>query len=264
MIRLDAKTEPKPPNRRWLLPIKLASEASPTAPLAPSHGGLTTHVQARHSLFNFIRDHQKGWIRVVGLLHEKLSEKDVWRPDLDQLVLDLLRSVVVRTLRWSMVHPKSKGVVGCEGGAEHAEEIDDVACIMYIPSLTSQPTKDAEAEVEAIINKAENLRMLEATRQSKFVAPGKQPVRLPLSITIPISPPRMNPKVSNPPLHFPTVRYRGRLIPVYSLDDLLGEDKTKELLKDTVFANSRCLALKGGNLTVGSQKALLRLQGYIL
>lgn len=183
---------------------------------------------------------------------------------MDELVLGLLRSSVVRTLRWSMVHPKSRGVVMCNGGAEHAEAIDDVACIIYIPSLTSQGVKDAEEEVDAIISRAENIREQEIARQSKSPTPGKRPVKLPLLITIPVSPPRLNPNISNPPLRFPTVRYRGRLIPVYSFEDLLGEEKTKELLKDTVFEESRCLALKAGNLTVGAQKGLLRLQGYIL
>ncbi|KAF2433712.1 hypothetical protein EJ08DRAFT_38066 [Tothia fuscella] len=264
LIRLDAKTDPKRPDRKWLLPIQLFSEASPKAPTTPSHGGLTTWLPARKSLIKYYGG--KDWHRNIGKIYDKVNMgRDVFRSDMDDLILGLLRDVVVKRLRWCFVHPKAKGVGECEGGADKTEGIDDVGCILYVLSHTSQEVKDAERELDALVTKVERIRANEEKRQKtrpKSIA--EDTVKVPVQGFVTVDPPKINPKLSHPPLRFPTVRYRGHLMPVYSLHDLLGEEKTRELLKETVFENSRCLALMGGNLTAGAQMALLKLQGYVL
>jgi hypothetical protein len=190
----------------------------------------------------------------------------IWRADMDELLRDLLRGVVVRSLRWSLVHPMTNGVGKCDG-MEHLETLDDVACVLRIWSQPRQAILDAAEEVEACIARcdalADKLRNFEKWVRRRQGKGGLRDFNVPTQVLVSTSIPRLNPELRNPALEFPTVPYRDKRIPLYCLVDMLGNEKTTELLKDTVFEKSSYLVVKQGRLTAGAQMALMRLQGYL-
>jgi hypothetical protein len=190
----------------------------------------------------------------------------IWRADMDGFLLDLLRGVVVRSLRWSLVHSKSKGVVHCIG-IEHAETLGDVACILQISSQTSQAMLKATADVQACIDRCDaltdELRELKKWVRRREGKSGFRDFNVPAQVLMSASIPRLNPAIRSPPLEYPTIQYRDTRIPLYNLEELLGEEKTKELLEDTIFKKSEYLVVKEGRLTAGAQMALMKLQGYL-
>jgi hypothetical protein len=185
---------------------------------------------------------------------------------MDEFLLNLLRGVVVRSLKWSLLHPKTKGVAEC-AGVEQVEGLDDVACFLYIQSLKSQTLRNLQAEVEAAAARCngyvEQFKKIRQVTKKKSGTAGIANHSLPGQSSLSSFPPRPNPKVTDPPLQYPTLPYRDKRIPVYSLKDLLGEGRTTDLLKETVFEDSRYLVVKEGRLTANAQMALMKLQGYL-
>lgn len=50
---------------------------------------------------------------------------------------------------------------------------------------------------------------------------------------------------------------------VYSLYDLLGEERMRELVAGTQYENADCVVMKADRKTVSAQMALMRLQTYV-
>jgi hypothetical protein len=190
----------------------------------------------------------------------------IWRADMDEFVLDLLRGVVVRALRWSFVHPNSIGVAKCDG-VNHANTLDGVACVLRISSRPSLAMLDAASEVAECIARCdaltEELREFTKWVRRRRGNSGFRDFNVPAQVLMSTSIPRLNPVLLDPPLEFATAPYRGRRIPVYCLGGMLGEEKTTELLKDTMFEGSHYVVVNEGRLTAGAQMALMKLQGYL-
>lgn len=181
----------------------------------------------------------------------------LWRKDMDEFVLELLQDSVVRSLRWGLQHPKAGLVVRCDDGASGVENTDGAACLLYQQAVKSH--LDLEAQIDKHISTAQSLSAKVASielgirRQNKLEIDG----------LLLRKPPLMRTTASRPPARYPSVPYKDRIIPVYSLTDLLGEEKMGELLKDTAFEDARAIVVKEGNLTTNAQMALLRLQEYM-
>ena len=72
--------------------------------------------------------------------------------------------------------------------------------------------------------------------------------------------PPMSPSLG---LYFPTVRYRNRRVPIYSLPQLLGEEMAGELLKPSVFRDCKYAVMTVSLGTVDPQIWLMKLQAYL-
>jgi hypothetical protein len=181
-----------------------------------------------------------------------------WRKDMDEIVLDLLQKAVVKSLRWGLQHPKAGLVARCDEGASAMNNIDGVACLFY------QNTINTYVELEALADKLVHECHYFHHRVTSIEAVGRRK-RGPsegVHTSIP-HPPALDIKHSHPPAPYPSARYKDRIVPVYSLMDLLGEQKTRELLKETSFEDARAVVVKEGNLTTNAQMALLKLQEYM-
>jgi hypothetical protein len=269
-VPLDIKKNPDPPHDFWMVPSKLFSASSPAAPSDPAVHGPTAYYQSRQSLFRWITN-KDMWKRGIGHRNEermRLEGRNVlqWRADMDGFLLELLRGVVIRALRWSLMHPNSKGVVRCKS-VEQAKRLNGVACIIHVDTLTNQAILAVTAEVEAWSSRCdalvEELRKIETFVKRKKGKAGVRDFNVPWPALLSASQPRLNPKLAAPPLEYPTVSYRDRRVPLYSLVDVLGAEKTTELLKGTTYEDSSCFVVKESRLTVGAQMALMKLQGYL-
>lgn len=176
---------------------------------------------------------------------------------MDEFVLGLLQNAVVRALRWGFQHPKAGLLARCDEGASVMESIDGVACLLYKNTIESH--LDLEAKVDKLVNECrffyDRVVNLEAT--------GKRLRGTSQEHTLMQRPPALNIAYSHPQEPNPSAPYKDRIVPVYSLMDMLGEEKVGELLSNTAFEDAQAIVLKEGNLTANAQMALLRLQEYL-
>jgi hypothetical protein len=190
-----------------------------------------------------------------------------WKGDMEDFVLGLLRRAVLRSLRWGLQHPNSGAVVRCDQGADGVQQLEGVACLLYRDSFTSQRLRDLEEQVEPAValcdRFVESVIKIQWNAETKRGKTARRKYDLPAYTSLHAFPPRLNPRLSNPPPEFSTAPYKGGKIAVYSMIDLLGEEKTNELLQGTAFEDARCLALKEVNLTGSAQEWLLKLQLYM-
>lgn len=176
---------------------------------------------------------------------------------MDEFVLRLLQSAVVRSLRWGLQHPKAGLVARCDDGAGGVESIDGVACLIYLETIKSDHST-IEAKMDRNIDIVQSLRAkVEDIERDIRKHNNIETFRLRRK------PPEMSIVARRPPARYPSAPYRDHIIPVYSLMDLIGEEKMVELVKDTVFDDARAIVIKEGNLTTNAQMALLRLQEYM-
>lgn len=75
--------------------------------------------------------------------------------------------------------------------------------------------------------------------------------------------PQLAPRAQFPPLEFPTTKWRGRKVALYSLTDMLGEERAKELVAGKGHEGERCWAVKRGRQNVPAEMLLMQLQSYI-
>ncbi|KAI9670253.1 MAG: hypothetical protein M1831_006467 [Alyxoria varia] len=72
------------------------------------------------------------------------------------------------------------------------------------------------------------------------------------------------PSPSKPPsIYYPTMRYRNRRVPLYSLPQLLGEQNTNKLIRETVFKDIDYIAVTSHSGSVEPQIWLMKLQTYL-
>jgi hypothetical protein len=180
----------------------------------------------------------------------------VWRNDMDELVLGLLQNAVIKSLKWGLQHPKAGLVARCDEGASGVESIDGVSCLVYRDIIKS--CVDLEAEVDRLVKDSHYFH----DRVSSIEAFGRRKRGMG-NDSIQRHPPALSVAYSHPPAPYPSAPYKDRIIPVYSLTDLLGKENMGELLKETSFESARAIVLKEGNLTTNAQMALLRLQEYL-
>ena len=271
LLDLDVKLDPSPPHNPHLVPSTLFSRSSPSAPQNPQVQGPKTYVQPRLALLKWLSEGKKTrWRQIVhARMQDKLGGRAlrqlVWRSDMEDFVLGLLRKVVERKLRWILRRGGPGSIVRSDGGVADAKEMQDVGCVIYTGSLSSLELSRVKLEVEDGFVKAEQLAngFWNLLKNARAKAKPREQEALNNWAKASRFPPHLNPRFVNPPLHFTTVTCGGRAVPVYSLVDMIGMDKTEELLKDTIFQDARCVVLKEGRITCGAQMWLLRLQAYL-
>ncbi|KAF2641496.1 hypothetical protein P280DRAFT_542799 [Massarina eburnea CBS 473.64] len=258
---LQTSLHPRPhPSTKtpWLLPVSLTT---PTHHLGPPFRFLSHKFVAAHL------GKKKAWksglyFRIYEKIGSKATHEIIWREDMPELILGLLRERLLGKLKWWF--SKRGQLVGCiSPWHEHIESIDHVSSILSLKSLRTHADdlKDAAASIAASSDKWVSYT---AKGLPDLFDPHSKPNvthRAPSWYQEPLLP-RLQPRLQYPPLEFKTTVWRGQKVAVYSLVDLLGEEKTKELVEGSMYEGESCLVVRSGRHNVKIEMLLMELQCY--
>lgn len=184
----------------------------------------------------------------------------VLRPQLQDFVLELLRRAVLKSLRWLFKHPGTGLVSPCPDGASNVAP--EMVAVLYL-------TPVYRAEVDFISRRVAH-EILEAEIFGRRAQGMQRHVHGRIGDTK-IPDVKAPAPLQNPAAVYPEVRYPltwtgdGVPVPVYTLFELLGEEKVAELVGGTAFEGVGCVLLRGGDVrSLKAQMALLRLLTFIL
>jgi hypothetical protein len=257
LTTLHARPHPTT-NDPWLLPVSLTTNKRHLGPPYRFLG----HVTVARSLGK-----KKLWERgLYARMEQKLGAADikkmVWREDLPDLILDLMQKQLVKKLSWNFAWRGRLIPVGSPA-SDDIIHVDGASCVLIFRSLHTR-ADDIEDRAKAL--------MAEMDKWSLYVAqnfadldPHNSPNvthRSPAWYVEPLVP-RLRPRTQFPEFDFKSTVWRGRKIALYSLTDLLGEEKTHELLKDSEYTGEKCVVLKEAKHNVPVEILLMRLQAYV-
>ncbi|KAF1956711.1 hypothetical protein CC80DRAFT_472368 [Byssothecium circinans] len=243
----------------WLLPVSLTT---PAHHLGPPYRFLSHKIIAAN--FGKKKAWERGiYSRITEKLGRKATDSLVWREDMPDLILELLRERLVGKLKWWF---SQRGqLVPCKSPWEgHIEGIDHVSCVLYLKSLRTH-ADDVQEQVGAITAALDHWATYIIKGVPHLVDPHKKPGvthRSPYWYQAPLVP-RLQPRIRYPPLEFKTTLWRGKKVTVYSLVDLLGEEKAEGLVKGSMYEGESCLVVKTGRHSVPVEKLLMGLQCYL-
>lgn len=248
-------------NDPWLLPVSLTT---PNTQL-----GLPFRFHTRRLIATQLGK-KKAWEKsLYPRMFDKFSPgelgKTVWREDMPSLILDLMRKRVLDSLAWNfgfrgrLIPVASPRTVDIEG-------VEDVSSVLYFASLTTR-ANDAQETSEAITSELEKWASYFGQSFGKHFDPHSAPEvthKAPYWYSQPLVP-RLQPRVQFPELEFTTTVWRGRRIAVYSLTDLLGAEKARELIEGprSKHTHHSCVVIKRARHNVPVETLLMQLQAYI-
>ena len=271
MLDLDIKTAPRPPHEPHYVPSTLFAGSSEDAPAADVRSP-RVYVALRRVALQALQKKSRRVRVLAGGPFERMGrgfvDSVVWRQDMDELVLGLLRSTVARKMRSLLQETAIGPLVRCDGGVVEAAGLEDVGCVLYVGSWRSEQLADVERKVEDGFAKAERFANVARMELSSLLQHGKlgeeNKKRLEYWSNEANFPPRINPAILHLPMAFTTTYLNGRSIPVYALEDLMGRQETQKLLNGTAFGDARCMAMKDAPITAEAQMWLSKLQAYLL
>jgi len=270
LVDLDVKAAPRAPHRPHYVPSTLFAGSAADTPAADVRSP-RVYVPLRREALRALRKKSRRVRALAGGPFESLGRgyvgAVVWREDMDELVLGLLRRTVERKMRWLLRATGIAPIVRCDGGAAEAANFEDVGCVIYVRSWKSEELIQLERKVEDGFAVAERLVDKARTGFTWLLRHGKlnkeEKTRLEDWSKAVNFPARINPAISNPPMVFTTVYLNGRSIPVYALEDLMGRQETEKLLNGTPFEDASCMIMKDAPITGAAQMWLLKLQAYL-
>ncbi|KAF2272466.1 uncharacterized protein EI97DRAFT_436957 [Westerdykella ornata] len=226
---------------------------------------------------------RRKWAHSMGPRFEEAVGKTrlskiVWREDMVDFVLGLMRKRVLGALRWGFgrvgqyVPVASPRTVDLEGmmtqkgngnGNGNGKGVD-VSCVLVLGTLKTH-AEDLQARCKRISDTLKEL----ATSTAEILRPYLDPHRQkgvthhpPWWYRGPLVP-TLQPRLWIPPLEFKTTVCGGKKVPVYSLCDLLGEENLNELLADSKFKDDKCLVIPRGRHNVPVETLLMELQAFL-
>lgn len=247
----------------WLLPVGLTT---PSTPL-----GLPFRFYTRHLLAAQLGV-KKTWEKsLYPRMFDKLAPgelgKMVWREDMPELILSLLRAQLLSSLSWNFGFVGRLIPVASPFSAD-LEAVEDVGCVLYFGSFANNSRAEAAQarceEIAVALDKWSNYFTQSFGKHfDPHAAPGvthKPPYWYQAPLVT-----RLQPRVQFPELEFRTALWRGRRVPVYSLVDLLGEEKAQELIHSprSKYAERKCVVMKRARHNVPVETLLMQLQTYI-
>jgi len=270
LVDLDVKAAPRPPHHPHYVPSTLFAASAAGAP-PPDARSPRVYVPLRREALRALRKRTRRVKALAGGPFESLGRgyvnSVVWREDMDELVLDLLRRTVQCKMSWLLRAAALAPIVRCDGGAAEAASSEDIGCVIYVRSWKSEELVQLERKVEDGFAVAERLVKLARTEFAWLLEHGKlseeEKTRLDDWSKAVNFPARINPSISNPPMIFTTVCLNGKSVPVYSLEDLMGGEETQKLLNGTPFEDANCMIMKDAPITGVAQMWLLKLQAYL-
>ncbi|KAF2033271.1 hypothetical protein EK21DRAFT_59035 [Setomelanomma holmii] len=257
LTTLHARPHPTT-NDPWLLPVSLTKDKSH---LGPPYRFISRREVARHL------SKKKLWERgIYSRMVEKYGgahvKKMVWREDLPDLILGLMQKQLVKKLSWNFARTGRLSPVASPR-SEDIGSIEGASCVLIFRSLKTR-ADDIEDRAKAII--------AELDKWSAYVAksfaemdPHNPPHVTHKSPSWFVEPlvPRLQPRLRFPVLDYKTTVWRGKKIPIYSLTDLLGEERARDLIGNSKYGGDKCVVTKEARHNVPVELLLLRLQAYI-
>jgi hypothetical protein len=251
----------------WLLPLSLS------APNSPKHLGPPLRLLAHRHNAAHLTAKKENVKRALSARHAALLGSSgmrqlVWRQDMPALLLSLLRTRVEDKLSWYFARQGRLVPVASPAPAD-IDAVDDAACVLFYGSLRTR-ADDVHDRANAIVAEADKWALyFRAHFGSYFDAHATPPPNLPKATHHPpnwFEPvvPRLAPRAQFPPLAFPTARWRGRKVALYSLSDMLGAERAAALVSGTPCEEERCWVLRRGRQNVGVEMVLGLLQGYLV
>ncbi|KAF2751815.1 hypothetical protein M011DRAFT_434908 [Sporormia fimetaria CBS 119925] len=258
LLTLHARENPTT-NTPWILPVSLTSTSGRLGNglRFTNRKFIVTELGVRKRWFALA---DRRFAEKIG--HARLA-KAVWREDMPEFLLSMLQKRAIEKLTWHIRH--SGQLVPCASPrTEDIDGIGDVSCVLYLGSLHT-PADDIQAEVQRISIALDNRANAYVEVMKDYIDPhrGKKAAHQPPSWYRGPLVPRLKPRLFIPPLEYKTTVWQGHMVAVFALFDLLGEEKTKELLKGTRFESERCVVMKRARHNVPVESALLQLQAYL-
>ncbi|KAF2702653.1 hypothetical protein K504DRAFT_475117 [Pleomassaria siparia CBS 279.74] len=243
----------------WLLPVSLTTNKH--------HLGVPFRFLGRQLVAQQLGK-KSGWksglySRFTEHLGLSKMKKVVWREDMSDLILKLLRKRLLNKLRWSF--QKVGRLVPCKSPRkEDIEEFEDVSCVLYLDTLKTR-ADDIQAQSVRIIKAVEREAEYWANKFNRGQDPHED-ARVthvpPMWYRGPLYP-TLSPRLRFPPLQFSTTVWRGGKIPVYSLTDLLGAEGMKVLVEGSSLEGVGCVVMRRGRHNVPVEMELMQLQAYL-
>lgn len=256
----------------WLLPLSI-SRPNPSKPKGPP---IRILVQKHNAAYlTRKKAHWRPAVerRFIDLLGPRKLAKLVWREDMPDVLLELLRDRVVDKLSWYFKWRGRLTPVASPLSSD-LQSLDDISCVLCFNSLVNRA--DAlQRKAEEIAFDVDRLALYVRasfgayfdphTSPPSFLRARKATHKPPYWYEPPV--PRLAPRALFPPLEFSSTTWRGRKVALYSLTDLLGEEKAAKLLElgqgNEVTDKARCWVLKAGRQNVQSELLLMQLQTYL-
>ncbi|KAL5436851.1 hypothetical protein PMIN07_011995 [Paraphaeosphaeria minitans] len=265
LLTLHIKPHPKT-LEPWLLPLSL-STPNPPKYLGPplrflAHSHNVAYLTARKEIWKKVLSQ-----RFIPFLGPRGMAQLVWRKDMPEMLLNMLRARVEDKLAWFFKWRGRLVPVASPSSAD-TEDVEDVACFIFLGSLRSRADAIHD-EADAIAAQADKWSDYFRTGYGKFFDPHiTPPAHLPKATHHPppwfqLVVPRLAPRAQFPPLECPTTRWRGRKVAVYSLTDMLGAERAEALIAETRYEGERCWVMKQGRQTVDVQMMLGQLASYL-
>ncbi|CAG5144629.1 uncharacterized protein ALTATR162_LOCUS1578 [Alternaria atra] len=243
----------------WLLPVSLTTDKKH---LGPPLRLIGKHLVVAHM------GKKKAWERALyARMTEKFGghnlKKMVWREDMPDFVLEIMRKRLDSKLSWNFGF-RGRLIPVASPRTEDIESVEDVSCVLIFRSLRTR-ADDLQKQVDQNMTELEKwsnyfTKSFEA-KLDPHAAPGVTHSS-PHWYTGPVVS-RLQPRVQFPELEFHTTVWRGKKVAVYSLTDLLGEDKAQELIKGSQYVDERCVVMKAARHNVPVEILLMQLQAYI-
>lgn len=244
----------------WLLPVSLTTDENSL--------GLPLRFTSRQLVAQQIGK-KKGWEKVIyPRMIEKMKPgevgKLVWREDMPPLILNLMRKRVIDRLSWNFTF-RGRLIPVASPRTEDIEAVDDVSTILIFRSLRTL-ADDSQERCEAISAELEKWASYFGQYFGTCFDPHSSPEvthKAPYWYQPLI--PHMHPRLQFPRLEFKTTAWRGQKVAVYSLTDMLGPEKAKELIEGpkSKYADQRCVVIKRARHNVPVEILLMQLQAYI-
>jgi hypothetical protein len=242
----------------WLLPVALTTSAKQL--------GASLKVLCRKTMVEQL-GLRKQWMGHLGRRIEQSIgghriAKMVWREDMPDLILSMMRKQLLNKLSWHFKH-SGQMVPVASPLPEDIAGVDDVSGILYFGSLkTTADEIQEKARKIALVTEyyangvADASKPLDPHKSRHVTHPPPQWWAGPIV-------PRLQPRTIFPSLEFKTAEWRGSRVAVYSLCDLLGEDKAAELVEKSKYKGERCMVMKRAKHNVPVELMLMQMQTYL-
>jgi hypothetical protein len=212
---------------------------------------------------------KKAWERgIYSRFEEKYGigavKKMVWREDMPHLILDLMQKQLVQKLSWNFGFRGRLTPVASPTSVD-IDDVEDVACVLIFRSLRTY-ADEVHKRVKDMISEMDKWASYVLKSYIDKLDPHAAPKVTHRRPTWYIEPlvPRLQPRIRFPELEFNSTHWQGSRVPVYSLTDLLGEDKARQLIEKSKYANQNCVVIKRARHNVPVEILLLQLQAYIV
>lgn len=201
--------------------------------------------------------------RMIEKYGARAIENLIWREDMPDLILRVLQTRLVKKLRWNFGFT-GRLIPVLSPLTEHIENIDDVSCVIHFESLRTRADEMQQRlqEIKGALEQwSEYFSKNFTAKLDPHSAPGITH-KSPFWYKGPVVP-RLQPRLQYPELEFTSTVWRGKKVAVYSLTDLLGEEKARDLIVGSKYEQAKCVVLKGARHNVPVEILLMQLQSYI-